>query len=686
MQNFKVESCFMLVALFWCFSLTLSSASVYIVTPSPRSHSNEGRSAPFYYHNWMRRMDMPQNVTTSTTPKTKTHDLIFAEFEADSGDHMQKSIKKLLEKERVIQNTISSTTTTTTTSSRPVMMLQNTEILKNESDETNYFKMYNNLYNDGTEHIPTTTVTSTTETKPPQPTNVENVWHIIDSEKRDQYSGAWEELPVGSPNNLHNAANPKPTYDITDEHFVLPGLQTNPRHGAENESRAIRTDSDVRFPYVSLKPFQIKNANQPITNVFSNRQKTNIFTNLDQFKEIKNPVRGEVQDIVPTRQIIERYNPAQPYLPPESGSKSKQATIVKTVSNLVPPPPPPPPKVTGEDFPIPPSYESFPPYSDTSPNVAPALSINSGRLPINNDESDQIRPNVDYRYKPSVPFLPTVPPVSKPPSNNFYKPNIDTVLSSPIDEYTYTKPSVAIEPPPHMDVNSHTYSKPKEEFQHNVQHSYNPTYFTDESDYPDLIFNKPHAGSNDNKAESGMQGNDDMKNNDDMKEIGMMAPPLPPPQKMKPDMDSGPPTDNHGFPPDFPGDLKFQHQFDDHDYFYHDHHLKTTTTTTTTTESPRENRFSYYYLGKKLYYLPLYFSVYFIVYVGALIIKAVLRHKIVYPNSWRPNGTTATFLSKRSLNSWDFPNETLHEVTGRVTKAIAQAAEQYIRSKSAELR
>lgn len=93
------------------------------------------------------------------------------------------------------------------------------------------------------------------------------------------------------------------------------------------------------------------------------------------------------------------------------------------------------------------------------------------------------------------------------------------------------------------------------------------------------------------------------------------------------------------------------------------------------------NRYSYYYLGKKLYYLPLYFSVYFIVYVGALIIKAVLRHKIVYPNSWRPNDTTAGFFSKRSVESWDLSNDNLHEITGKVTHAIATAAKMYADSK-----
>lgn len=41
--------------------------------------------------------------------------------------------------------------------------------------------------------------------------------------------------------------------------------------------------------------------------------------------------------------------------------------------------------------------------------------------------------------------------------------------------------------------------------------------------------------------------------------------------------------------------------------------------------------YSYYYLGRKLWYIPLIFSVYFIIYVGALVLKSVAKHKIQFP-------------------------------------------------------
>ncbi|KAK1132335.1 hypothetical protein K0M31_016443 [Melipona bicolor] len=41
--------------------------------------------------------------------------------------------------------------------------------------------------------------------------------------------------------------------------------------------------------------------------------------------------------------------------------------------------------------------------------------------------------------------------------------------------------------------------------------------------------------------------------------------------------------------------------------------------------------YSYYYIGKKLWYIPLYFSIYFIVYIAALVLKSIARHKITFP-------------------------------------------------------
>lgn len=415
----------------------------------------------------------------------------------------------------------------------------------------------------------------------------------------------------------------------------------------------------------------MKNPKKPLMN--SNGKKgNNMFTNLDNFYDLKNPVRGEAQDIVYLRQPIDRYNPAQPYLPSSYGSKSKQSspssTPMKTVSNLVPPPPPAPPKATADDFPVPVSYDSFPPYPpSTSDADIPSISKPSisPPAPDTDDDSYSDPGSVDlgYQYKPT--------PLPKPFGGYSYDKPMADDAPPPIEAdnhpdfggYHYEKPA-----PAKPDFHGYHYNKPEPAappmdhppaFDHELQ--------SPENDYPELIFDKPHSGKGGNKDADGMKDDD----------IGMVPPP-PAPDMMKPGM-NGPSMDDSGFPHDFPGDLKFHHDFDDHDFYHHHHHH--TTTTTTTTEMPRVNRYSYYYLGKKLYYLPLYFSVYFIIYVGALIIKAVLRHKIVYPNSYRPNSDTASYFSKRSVDLGDFSNERLHEITGKVTHAIATAAERYIKNK-----
>ncbi|XP_050362602.1 uncharacterized protein LOC126781677 [Nymphalis io] len=734
-------------------ALSFPGPQVYVVTPSSRSvRKDENKIAPFYYHKWMRRMDSDQNVTTPTTPAptVKTPDLIFAEFESDGSK--QKSIRKLLEKEKIAKTTTMSPiyvpdneenkVTRVVNYGLPVNLNNQDTASKDDSAEksTYPFMFDNDYYNNVQEpvYLPSTTQSTTkatTTTTKDTPTNIENIWHIIDDEKLNQYSGKWQEVEVNAKGeNVKNSdGNNEYTYDNQrqfedeehrqhnedesdevkiDENFSLPGFATNSGSGAENESRAIRTEPNIRFPYVNLKPFQMKSLKKPSHNNLSNNKKNgNLLTNLDNFSDLKHPVRGEAQDISPVGPLIDRYNPAQPYLPqPNYGSKlSKQSSPVyappKATANLVPPPPP-PSKASDDDFPAPVSYDSFPPYAPSDPSYnqagsppslhTPSVSVNSHFLntpdnsmisdssdsddmpmmdlgyrykPPSDKENSDDSPtsNMGYEYKPPSPpmpqFFPTVPPEPKPFAG-----------------YSYNKPSLIADIAPvavadKPEVQGYHYSKPEpsKPTSDYVPQSYDshPTYSHDDlpphghnSDYPEFIFQKPH---------------DDTKGGKDMKvhDIGMMPP--SPPSDMKPDM-YGPPINDHGFPVDFPTDFKFHHDFDDHDHD-HDHYHYHHPTTTSTTETPRVNRFSYYYLGKKLYYLPLYFSVYFIIYVGALIIKAVLRHKIVYPNSWRPNTTTATFFSKRSVDEF-MSHENLHELTRKVTHAIATAAEKYMSSKN----
>lgn len=196
-------------------AINLPGPLVYVVTPSPRPPQiNEGRSAPFYYHNWMRRMDSGPNTTTTASPTTttsrvKTPDLIFAEFESDGG--MKKSIRKLLEKERVEGKT--STTfqpiyvpdeefQPVTQKTNYVLPTSNENHENNDPKQPDFFEMYNKLYNEPAPiYRPTTSSTTSTTVTTMSPSketlnNVQNIWHIIDSEKSNQNTGKWEEIPV----------------------------------------------------------------------------------------------------------------------------------------------------------------------------------------------------------------------------------------------------------------------------------------------------------------------------------------------------------------------------------------------------------------------------------------------------------------------------------------------------------
>lgn len=92
------------------------------------------------------------------------------------------------------------------------------------------------------------------------------------------------------------------------------------------------------------------------------------------------------------------------------------------------------------------------------------------------------------------------------------------------------------------------------------------------------------------------------------------------------------------------------------------------------TYGPEENRnkkpYTYYYIGRKLWFIPLYFSVYFIVYIASLLVKSIARHKIKYPvNYWAG-------YDKRALGNGLNKLE-LELTTEEVTKALAIAEHRY---------
>ncbi|CAH2008574.1 unnamed protein product [Acanthoscelides obtectus] len=61
---------------------------------------------------------------------------------------------------------------------------------------------------------------------------------------------------------------------------------------------------------------------------------------------------------------------------------------------------------------------------------------------------------------------------------------------------------------------------------------------------------------------------------------------------------------------------------------HHEEHTEEASTKAPNKKRVSTTHYSYYYLGRKLWYVPLYFSIYFMFYVTALILKAITRHKI----------------------------------------------------------
>ncbi|KAG8261542.1 hypothetical protein J6590_070452 [Homalodisca vitripennis] len=78
-----------------------------------------------------------------------------------------------------------------------------------------------------------------------------------------------------------------------------------------------------------------------------------------------------------------------------------------------------------------------------------------------------------------------------------------------------------------------------------------------------------------------------------------------------------------------------------------------------------DNTYQYYF---QVWYLPMFFAVYFMLYVGALIIKGAARHKVKFP--------LIPAQSARGDPDW---NLDLDLLTERVTRAVSDAALRYIR-------
>jgi hypothetical protein len=105
--------------------------------------------------------------------------------------------------------------------------------------------------------------------------------------------------------------------------------------------------------------------------------------------------------------------------------------------------------------------------------------------------------------------------------------------------------------------------------------------------------------------------------------------------------------------------------------FYYMHPPNTTSQLVETTPGPEENRnkkpYTYYYIGRKLWYIPMYFSAYFVVYITSLLVKSIARHKIQYP---------LTYWASRSFDSGFNKRET-ELATEMITKALETTEHRY---------
>nr|XP_029709534.1 leucine-rich repeat extensin-like protein 5 [Aedes albopictus] len=263
---------------------------------------------------------------------------------------------------------------------------------------------------------------------------------------------------------------------------------------------------------------------------------------------------------------------------------------------------------------IPPSFNGFssylPPPSGT-PDDAP--SVDSGPQPVSSADA----------------VLPAPPiPSSPPPSNQYIPP--DSLFQFPPNIHSH------YHPPP-----------PTDAFQLNGISSYlpppaGPSNISDSGDTigtisvgPDTPYSAylpPSQPATPAPMTMQQMPMDMMPPSNNM----MMMMGMPPAPMATYEMGRHPPMDFdfHGY---YPHDHFPEYIFDhDHD---HDHFHDETTTTTTPAPPPPEppkrvKNYSYYYVTRFFWYIPLYFSLYMLFYVLVLILRFVARKKANYPNQW----------------------------------------------------
>jgi len=145
----------------------------------------------------------------------------------------------------------------------------------------------------------------------------------------------------------------------------------------------------------------------------------------------------------------------------------------------------------------------------------------------------------------------------------------------------------------------------------------------------------------------------------------------PPPPKDMVEVPRSPPNDMYGASPHLPLDMYLDHLYPV-EGIYGIHHPTYVYGTHPTTEEPMEKKppSAYYYLGRKLWLVPVYATFILLVQMLYLLLKAIARHKTVTPFNY------FTKLHSRSLESQR--QQELDSSTEHVTESLETAKYRYM--------
>lgn len=395
--------------------------------------------------------------------------------------------------------------------------------------------------------------------------------------------------------------------------------------------------------------------------------------------------------------IQERFNP-KPWFAYET-SDAKGPTYI---------PPAKPSNNNQPDYAVP-SFDSFPlavkPSETDKPSPAKPPFESTDKTIIDMDTGGDSYPDTPQIDDTGIngpplntygsPYNSYYPASEKPPTNLLKKPN--NYVTRPYDDYLPPemgkppKETQIPEHPEHDNMENSMADHPKHVDSHYFDHgppAYSSSFHDDHDDKPPKDTSSDSYDSHDQPPYSSFHDDHDAKPpKDDPSDS--YDPHDHPDHSLsfhydhddKPPKDA--PSDSYGSH-DFPGLPSYiehdphvhGYSFDPHQYPY-DHHphiyheVKTTTTEAPERERLSKRPYSYYYLGRKLWYIPLYFSVYFIIYIFVLILKSIARHKITFNHYFEDD--------KREMKDMHVEHEEhVHELEDYVGKEINNARRKYV--------